>query len=140
MHRDQQPPPALVDAVALALRDLVAPGEEVDVSYGESDVPAAWIVVVEFADGTRTGFEVLTCGLPVERLAATADHLQQALIDHVGEARPACPHHAHPLVATVVDQVAVWACPQDTGTWPIGSLGPPRAADGASDGKPEAHD
>ena len=133
MRRDHLPSHALLDAVASALRDLVAPGEEINVSYSESDTPTAWIVIVEFADGVRSGFEVVTSAPPAELVATTADNLQQAMIDHVGEARPVCPYHPHPLVATTVDGVAVWACPQGDGAWPIGSIGRPNAS-GDTDG------
>jgi hypothetical protein len=125
VHRDRDPPAELLDAVGAVLRELLAPGETIGIDYAPSDLPSAWIVVAEFGDGTSTGVEITTDSAHAGILAAAADNLQQAVIDHVREARPKCPYHAHPLVARIVRDGAVWACPRGDGTWPIGSLGPP---------------
>lgn len=119
---DGRQPPSLTDAVQLALMDLLTPDDEVDVTYFESDSsPAARVIVLAFADGARAGFEVVTTEPPAEVLAAVADGIQQVLIDRFHEARPQCPNHGHPAVATVIDGAAVWRCPQTEDVCLIGA-------------------
>lgn len=125
MPHDRDPPAALVAAVETALRDLLAPGYEVDVSYEPSSASHdAWIVMLDFADGSRTGFEVVVSQEKGALGAAVADGLQQGLIDYFQTAVPRCPWHEHPLIAKEIGGAAVWSCPQSNETWPVGSLTP----------------
>ena len=122
MPRDL-PPATLVTATTAALRDLVNSGNGVNISYEPSDASSdAWIVMLNFADGSRTGFEVVSCQGMGTLGAAVADGLQQGLIDYLQTAVPRCPSHEHPLVAEEIEGVAVWSCPRSGETWPIGSL------------------
>jgi len=131
VRRDSDPPTALVDAVRTALRDLTTPDDEVKIGYYLSDAgPAARMVVMDYPDGERSGFEVVTSDPGAVLLAATADGLQQGLIDRFREARPVCPDHTHPPSATVEGATAVWSCPVTDRAWPIGVLGRPGVRSG----------
>jgi len=115
-------PMRLAAATEATLRDL-APDESVNISYEPSSASAdAWVVMLGFADGSRTGFEVVASQWTGPLMVALADGLQQALIDHFQVGIPQCPRHAHPLVPIEVQGAAVWTCPQSDESWPIGSL------------------
>lgn len=56
-----------------------------------------------------------TAGVPrVDAIVATASQLQDHAIEATGGTPlPACPGHAHPLSARVLDGAAQWVCPTD---------------------------
>jgi hypothetical protein len=126
MPRDHDLPTALATAAATALRDLVNPAQGIDVvdmSYAPSDASSdAWIVTMDFADGSQTAFGVETSQSAGATAVAVADGLQQGLIDHFWVTVPPCPWHQHPLVPQELGGIAVWSCPQTGEAWPIGSL------------------
>jgi hypothetical protein len=117
-----EPPTGLVAAATAALRDL-DPDNRVNISYERSDSSSdAWIVMLDFADGSRTGFEVVASQSAENLSVALADGLQQSVIDHYQVAIPQCPRHEHPLLPRALNGVAVWSCAQSDKSWPIGSL------------------
>jgi hypothetical protein len=76
-----EPPGRLVTAAEAALVDL-DPDDRVNISYGLSEASSdAWIVMLDFADGSRTGFEIVTSQSAGPLSVALADGLQQGLID-----------------------------------------------------------
>ena len=80
MRGNHDPPTALVAAVAAALRDLPDLGHGVDISFERSEASSdAWIVMLDFADGSRTGFEVVASHSPGTLGAALVDGLQHSL-------------------------------------------------------------
>lgn len=94
-----------------------------DLTYGleaEADVtaqpvvggPGYWDIVAAFGDGTEIGFRVDVDGQPpAALLAAVADGLQTAFIEHLRSAVPLCPGHPHPLTAATRGDAGVWICP-----------------------------
>jgi len=76
-----------------------------------------------------TGISVLLLASKAEQVASIADQVQEWAIEQLwGGAStnwPPCPLHptTHPLMASVVDNVATWVCPRDaTAIAPIGEL------------------
>jgi hypothetical protein len=54
----------------------------------------------------------IAAALGADDLAAlVADSVQNVVAEYSSEPWPACPAHAHPLIAEVQDEVAVWLCP-----------------------------
>ncbi len=90
-HMDGPPPPPGLDY-----------GTVISISIARSDAPAATASRVHYVPDVPRA----------DALVALASQLQDALIETShGRALPACPGHAHPLSAVVVDGVAVWRCP-----------------------------
>ena len=48
--------------------------------------------------------------------------LQETMIDERRSAWPPCPWHSHPLWASLLDQKAVWRCPEGAIAVPMGTL------------------
>jgi len=94
---------------------------------GDPERPSAMLFS---PDGSGSGVSVARSAASSERIAAAADQVQEWAIEHQlwGHAPtnwPQCPHHPrnHPLLATSLDQVAVWVCPTDRAAIsPIGRL------------------
>jgi hypothetical protein len=116
-------------ALEAVLRDLRAQcSVRPDVREPEDDYPG---LILYAPDGSGQG--VYGVGL-----AEVADGVQDWAVEALwaeGESAvwPECPAHpdSHPLSATVVEEVAVWVCPQggEVPVCPIGEL-PPRDANG----------
>jgi hypothetical protein len=117
-------PALLVEAAELVLADLRdGDGPEVRLDFQPApDDARSWRVSAVFADMV-VGFEVAVAPQLCSALTvAVADGLQQAFIEHLWQARPLCPLHAHPLSAEDAEGQARWICPT-SGAWscPIGA-------------------
>jgi hypothetical protein len=87
------------------------------------------LVISREPDGTGFGFGVTTNGPTTDLLLSLADGLQEnfsELSGAWGQARPACPGHAHPAQPREYQGEAWWVCPRDgRPITSIGSLGQP---------------
>jgi hypothetical protein len=88
--------------------------------FGEPDFPGG-VGWTPSAPGTAPGLsadrEWGDDFSPAELAVTLADHLQEQFFPETGgawgQARPACPGHAHPAEPQLIDGDAWWTCPQD---------------------------
>lgn len=99
--------------------------DEVD-DFGDVQIVGVWL---GGQGGARTGVTVMISADEAYRIYRVADQVQEWAIEELWPASPTnwppCPRHpdSHPLVAEIVDDVAVWMCPRDaTAISPIGGL------------------
>jgi hypothetical protein len=125
----RQTPPWTVLHVGWTPEEVVAAPQGTAISFHSQhselpldlEVPAEHSqLVVELGTGARSSGEAVAAYYPLyvptaEAIAVLASQIQ----DHATEADssrgrplPPCPGHAHPLVVQVVEDVAVWQCPQ----------------------------
>ena len=117
----EEPPSWLRDEVETVLADLQHPRAiALDVLYGRERARGETCWAVYIRESGELGGVSFTIE-PEEQgailLARLADYLQEQFFPETrgawGEARPACPGHAHPAVASFDEDtdVAWWSCP-----------------------------
>jgi hypothetical protein len=82
----------------------------------EDDDEPGMLWFSETGDVSGFGISLFPMLDPEEQKAMLAEHLPDHLAETAGawgQGRPACPGHAHPATADVLDGVAVWLCPRD---------------------------
>jgi hypothetical protein len=108
-----RPAPAhVLEAFRRALGDLQADAPiEVRVRGLEGDR----LIVQEAGEPDSAGLWIPPDDAPEELVVSLADQLQEQVFPESrgawGQARPPCPGHAHPARAELVDDVAMWVCP-----------------------------
>jgi hypothetical protein len=107
--------------------------------HGHQDPPCPMLIISEpdfpggvgwtpAAPGVGASREWGADYTPAEMAVNLADHLQDQFFPETGgawgQARPACPGHAHPAEPRLIDGVAWWTCPRDGRTFArFGMLG-----------------
>jgi hypothetical protein len=114
----QSPPPDWLDEPLRAiLHDLQQP-RPIPLRYGFSeDADGAWLWIEELGVPGATGVWIPPETEGAALTAWLADHLQEQFFPESaaawGEARPACPGHGHPAIASADGDEAWWRCPAD---------------------------
>lgn len=108
---------ALPPAVELAFRSVVRELQEpkaVPLIMGYDRLTAIVWIQEESDDATRNGYEVGALE-GAELLVDVAAYLQEQVFPDTsgawGQARPACPGHAHPAIPVLQNGSAWWMCP-----------------------------
>jgi hypothetical protein len=117
-------PEHVLAAFARALRDLQ--GDD-PIALEVIGYEPERLFVRERGEADSTGLWVPEGEDMEDLVVALADQLQEQVFPETrgawGQARPACPGHAHPAAAELVDGRAVWVCPEDgRELGPIGRL------------------
>jgi len=106
---DHAPPDALVDALAVVVRDLGATHPDLTITFDRRH--GSWWVVLAGTGGRGDSSEFSADEEPgPDLLAAVADAAQDAILDGLLVVWPTCPDHSLGLHADVVDGRAVWTC------------------------------
>jgi hypothetical protein len=113
--------PALIDVAWIPSTHL----DEVDPPWGGLNrlrKEGNWVGIV-YVKGRRQLVVDVDVSYVEQLPFQLAQSIQDAVIEEVREARPACPVHGHPLTPVATPSGSIWECPDGAKIWscPIGS-------------------